>query len=139
MNKFKNKNWTKYNSKKTVIDWIKFDSKLESTFYEFFKDNPDIKLIERQTSFILQDKFRTKEWEAIRAIIYKCDFYIEYEWDRYYVDSKWNQDAVFKIKHKMWLHRYGQENILLVCKSIKELCKVIGYEKDPKYSPTKLL
>ena len=139
MNKFKNANWTKYNSKKTIIDWIKFDSQLESRFYVFLRDCPDITLIERQTSFILQDKFKTKEWETIRAIVYKCDFYIEYEWDRYYVDSKWNQDAVFKIKHKMWLHRYGQENILLVCKSIKELCKRIGYEKDPKYSPTKLL
>jgi hypothetical protein len=122
MNKFNNRNGTKYNSKKTIIDWIKFDSQLEWKFYSFLNNHKDITLLERQTPFILMDKFRTKEWEAIRAIIYKCDFYIEYQWDKYYIDSKWNQDSVFKIKHKLWLRRYWEDNILIVCKSIKELC-----------------
>jgi len=132
MNKFNNLNWTKYNSKKTEVDWINFDSKLESKFYIFIRDHKDITLLERQTSFILQDWFRTKEWEAIRAMVYKCDFYIEYEWDRYYIDSKWNQDAIFKLKHKIWKKRYGWENILIVCKTIKELVKILWIE-----SPTK--
>ncbi len=127
MNKFNNQNWTKYNSKKTIIDWITFDSQLEWRFYKFIISNPDIILLDRQTKFILQDKFRHDK-VAIREIAYKCDFYIEYEWDRYYVDSKWNQDSLFKLKHKMWLKRYWQENILIVCKTIKELCQIIWKE-----------
>lgn len=140
MNKFNNTNWTKYNSKKTVIDWIRFDSWLESKFYEWIMKQADITLLERQTKFVLQNKFRTKEWEAIREIAYKCDFYIEYQWDKYYIDSKGNKDSVFKIKYKMWLHRYWDENILIVCKTIKELCEIIWKEYIPptKRKPTKL-
>lgn len=120
MNKFWNVNWTKYNSKKTVVDWIKFDSQLESRFYVRLLAN--VNVLELQTRFVLQDKFKTKEWKSIRAIEYVCDFKIEVNWDIYYVDSKWREDSVFKLKHKLWLHRYWDENILLVCKSIKDLC-----------------
>lgn len=116
---------TKYKSVRTEIDWIKFSSKLESRFYQWIISQPKITLIELQPKFILQDKFRTKDWEAIRAITYIADFYIEYEWDKYYIDSKGNKDSVFKIKQKMWQKRYGQDNILLVCKSIKELMSAI--------------
>lgn len=138
MNKFNNKNWTKYNSKKTVKDWIKFDSWLEASFYKFLKEVPWLTILDRQTKFVLQDKFRTKEWEAIREITYKCDFYIEYQWDKYYIDSKGNKDSVFKIKYKMWLHRYWDENILLVLKTIKELCKVLWIEKSTKKQQIKI-
>lgn len=133
-NRFQKKDKTKestqkYNAKKTEIDWITFDSLLESRFYIWLRDNIYwIKLLWRQNKFILQDKFRTKDWEAIREIYYKCDFHIEYQWDIYYIDSKWNSDAVFKLKHKMWLKKYWQENILLVCKSIKQLCEMLWIE-----------
>ena len=123
---FQRTKWSKFNSVKTKVDWIKFDSKLESRFYQWIISQPKITLLDRQTKFVLQDKFRTKEWEAIREIAYFADFYIEYEWDRYYVDSKGNKDSVFKIKHKMWLKRYWGENILLIVKSIKELMSAIG-------------
>ena len=118
---FQRTKWSKHNSEKVVVDWIKFHSKLESRFYQWIISQPKITLLELQPKFILQNKFRTKEWEAIREIAYFADFYIEYEWDRYYIDSKWHKDNIFKIKHKMWLKRYGDENILLVVKSIKEL------------------
>ena len=129
-NKFKKKNElvknSKYKSEKIVVDWIRFHSKLESRFYQWITSQPKITLLELQPKFILQDKFRTKDWEAIRAIVYIADFYIEYEWDRYYVDSKWAKEPVFKIKYKMWQRRYWDENILLICKSIKELMYAIG-------------
>lgn len=118
--------WNKHHSVRTVVDGITFHSKLESRFYQWIISQPKITLLDRQIQFILQDKFRTKEWEAIRAITYITDFYIEYEWDRYYIDSKWHSDNVFKIKHKMWLKRYGDENQLLIVKSIKELMSAIG-------------
>jgi hypothetical protein len=116
---------SKYKSVRIQVDWIRFDSKLESNFYLRMKKSPDINILDRQVRFVLQDKFRTKEWEAIRAIEYITDFKIEVHWDIYYLDSKWNQDSVFKIKHKMWKKRYGDENILIVCKSIKELCSIL--------------
>ena len=110
----------KYKNIKTTIDNIKFDSKLEARFYVYLKDNPEIKLLWRQNKFVLQDKF--KIWnESIREIYYKCDFHISYKWKEYYIDSKWNKDAVFKLKYKMFLNRYGNTYKLIVCKSIKEL------------------
>lgn len=118
---------SKYNSVITEVDWIKFHSKLESKFYLFLQESPSIKLLDRQTKFVLQDKFKNKEWESIREIYYKSDFYIEYNGLRYYIDSKWNEDSVFKIKHKMWLKRYWDTNTLLICKSIKDLKEKIKY------------
>lgn len=109
----------KYWAVKTEIDWIKFDSKLESRFYTYFKTH-DIEILELQPVFILQDKFRY-DWKAIRAIKYIPDFKIKYKWDIYYVDSKWMSDAVFKLKHKLWLKKYWDENILIIAKSIKDL------------------
>lgn len=122
------KSYSKYRSKKTEVDWIQFDSKLEARFYEFLRDAKDITLLDRQIKFTLMDKFRTKEWVTMRAITYVPDFYIDYHWDRYYIDSKWFKDPVFKIKEKLWWNKFGDENILLVCKSIKELKQMIDYE-----------
>ena len=117
------RNWTKYNATKTIIDWIKFDSKLESRFYKYFKEN-NINILELQPAFLLQDKFRY-DWKAVRAIKYIADFKIEVNGDIYYIDSKWMEDSVFKIKHKLWKKRYWDDNILLVCKSIKQLKEFI--------------
>jgi len=50
----------KYNAKKTIIDWIKFSSKLESNAYLYFKEN-NIKIVELQPKFNLQIKFEY-EW-----------------------------------------------------------------------------
>lgn len=109
----------KYWAVKTVIDWIKFDSKLESRFYSYFKAN-NIEIIELQPAFVLQDKFRY-DWKAIREIKYIPDFKIRYNWDVFLVDSKWMSDAVFKLKHKLWLKRYWDDNTLIIAKSIKDL------------------
>lgn len=113
------KNNHKYWAVKTIIDWIKFDSKLESRFYSYFKQQ-NIKILELQPEFLIQDKFK-HDWKTIRAIKYIPDFKIEYNWDIYYVDSKWMADSVFKLKHKLWLKKYWDENILIIAKSIKDL------------------
>ena len=113
------RNWTKYNATKTTIDWITFDSKLEARFYNFFKTEW-ITILELQPAFILQEKFKY-DWKHIREIKYKADFKIEYNWDMYYIDSKWFEEPVFKLKKKLWQKRYWGDNILLVVKSIKQL------------------
>lgn len=114
----------KYWAKKTIIDNIKFDSKLEGRFYQYFKNNKKIKILELQPKFLLQEKFKYN-WQTIRAIEYIADFKIDVEWDIYYVDSKWFADSIFKLKYKLWLKRYGSDNTLLVVKSIRELEKII--------------
>lgn len=114
---YKSKN--KYSAKKTEIDWIEFDSILESRFYMYFKKN-NIKILEFQPKYILQDKFKYEN-KTIRAIKYIADFKIEYEWDIYIIDAKWMNTPVFSLKHKLWLKKYWEENILIIAKSIKHL------------------
>lgn len=109
----------KYNANKTVVDWIKFDSKLESRFYKYFKEN-NIEIIELQPKFILQDKF-IYNWKSIRAIKYIADFKIKYNWNIYFIDSKWMIDNVFKIKYKLWVYKYWKDYDLIIAKSIKDL------------------
>lgn len=110
----------KYNAKKTEIDGIKFDSAFEARVYTYLRDN-NVKILDRQIRFVLQDKFRFKG-EAIRTIEYKPDFLIEWNWQQFYIDAKGMQDAQFKIKLKMWQFRYGQTWLeLLIVKSIKDL------------------
>lgn len=110
----------KYNAKKTEIDGIKFDSAFEARVYTYLRDN-NVKILDRQIRFVLQDKFRFKG-EAIRTIEYKPDFLIEWNWQQFYIDAKGMQDAQFKIKLKMWQFRYWQTWLeLLIVKSIKDL------------------
>lgn len=110
----------KYNAKKTEIDGIKFDSAFEARVYTYLRDN-NVKILDRQIRFVLQDKFRYKG-EAIRTIEYKPDFLIEWNWQQFYIDAKGMQDAQFKIKLKMWQFRYWQTWLeLLIVKSIKDL------------------
>ena len=118
------RNWEKYNAQKTIIDWIKFASKLESRFYEYLKKHKDIKILELQPKYLLQPKF-TYNWKTIRELNYVADFKIEVFWDIYILDSKWFETADFKIKKKLWLFKYWNENTLLICKSIKELEKIL--------------
>lgn len=109
----------KYGAKKTEIDWIKFASQLEARFYKYFRDN-NIEILELQPIFVLQEKF-IYDGKTIREIKYIPDFKIEYNWDIYYVDSKGMSEPVFKLKHKLWLRKYGGENMLIIAKSIKDL------------------
>ena len=118
------RNWEKYNAVKTIIDWIKFSSKLEARFYNYFKQKEGIEILELQPTFILQPKFKYN-WINIREIKYIADFKINVNWDIYIVDSKWFKTSDFKIKEKMFKYKFWWENILLVVKSIKELEKII--------------
>ena len=118
------RNWTKFNANKINIDWIVFSSKLESRFYEYFKNHKDINILELQPKYLLQPSFKYN-WKTIREINYVADFKIEVFGDIYIVDSKWFETPDFKIKKKLFYYKYWQENILLIVKSIKELEKLI--------------
>lgn len=111
----------KYRAKKTEIDWIKFSSLLEWRFYKYFRDN-SIKIIELQPHYELQSWFRY-QGKAIRKIEYVADFKIEYEGDIFIIDAKGMSVPVFALKYKLWLRKYGDENTLIIAKSIKDLEK----------------
>ena len=115
----------KYRAKKTTIDWIKFSSILESRFYNWFKAN-NIEIIELQPRYELQSWFRY-QGKAIRKIEYVADFKIEYEWDIFIVDAKGMNVPVFALKYKLWVRKYGDENTLIIAKSIKDLEKQLKW------------
>lgn len=114
----------KYKAQSVEIWGIKFSSKLEGRFYQYFIDK-GIKIVELQPRFILQDKC-TIRWENLRKIEYIADFRIVYEWDEYIVDAKWLELDIFKLKIKLWKKKYGHENTIIIAKSIKELEKKLA-------------
>lgn len=116
----------KYNATKVVIDGIRFDSKMESKFYTYFKEN-GIEVLELQPEFILQEKFK-HGWKAVRAIEYRADFKIRYKGKEFYIDAKGMVMPIFALKLKMWLKLYGSSHILVVAKSIKQMMATLdGY------------
>lgn len=108
---------TKYHSKKTVIDGIGFDSKLEANCYLFLK--PLFPSLELQPKYLLQPKFRVNN-EAIREINYNADFKFKIKDIEIIIDSKGMETDVFKIKRKMLLYKYPGINFYTV-KSLKAL------------------
>lgn len=106
----------KYHNKKTVVDNIKFDSKLEADRYS------ELKLLERageifdlklQPRFLLQPNFKYKN-KTYRKIEYVADF--EYICNGQVVveDSKGFKTDVFKIKEKLLLCKYPEIDFRLV-------------------------
>lgn len=100
---------SKYGAKKMTIDGITFASKKEAQRYQELKlmeGNGDIKNLELQPRFELQPKFK-HGGKTIRAIHYVADFQYNDSDGRLVIeDTKGDQTAVFKLKHKMFLFCY---------------------------------
>ncbi|MEF9922957.1 MAG: DUF1064 domain-containing protein [Muribaculaceae bacterium] len=115
----------KYGSKKTEIDGIKFDSKLESFMYTLLRDKK-IKF-ELQKKYELQEKFKYNS-ESIRAITYTVDFYL-YDYD-ICIDTKGiaTQQGLMRIKMlKRYFFDNGMSTKILLPKNQKE-CLAVVYE-----------
>lgn len=110
-----------HNTKKKVIDWIKFDSTLEANYYEYLKELKQKKKIK---NFSLQPVFTLfnsskKLW--LRAMTYVADFLIEYPDGRTEViDTKWMATETSKIKRKLYMFIYKNDPPL------KWVCKYAG-------------
>jgi Protein of unknown function (DUF1064) len=104
---------SKFRNVKTIIDGIKFDSKLESEFYSYIKNRKDIELVRCQPTVTLQ----AKEGKT-RAITYKPDFEIIYNNKTIMVDAKGVETPVFKIK--MNLYKRTNSPLLIIAKSIEK-------------------
>ena len=120
--------YKKYHNKKTVIDGIKFDSKLEAERYE------QLKILER--AGVIRDLELQPEYELIpsfmkngktwRRTLYKADFrYILAEDDSYIIEDVKGSTAVitdvFRLKQKLFEYKYQEYTISIVTsKDIKK-------------------
>lgn len=115
----------KYGSKKTEIDGIKFDSKLEASMYEKLRDKKI--RFELQKKYELQSKFKYNS-ESIRAITYTVDFYLP-DYD-ICIDTKGiaTQQGLMRIKMlKRYFFDNGMQTKILLPKNQKE-CLAVAYD-----------
>ena len=123
--------YRKYHNKKTVIDGIKFDSKIEAERYAQLKMMERagvIRDLELQPSFELIPSFR-KNGKTWRRTLYKADFrYILSEDDSYIIEDVKGSTAVitdvFRLKQKLFEYKYPEYTISIVTsKDIKKFQK----------------
>lgn len=108
---------TKYNAKRTKIDGIAFDSKAEGEYYLHLKQAQEDGLVESfelQPKFILQEGFK-KDGKSYLPITYKADFDVWYaDGYRDVIDVKGFETADFKIKRKLFEHKYPYVTLKLM-------------------------
>lgn len=99
----------KYNARRTVIDGIEFDSKLEGEYYLHLKEMKAQGVIldfSLQPKFLLQDSFK-KNGKTFRKIEYVADFLITLlDGEKEVIDVKGFETADFKIKRKIFEKKY---------------------------------
>ena len=113
--------YRKYHNKKTVVDGIKFDSKLEAERYEQLKILERagvIRDLELQPEYELIPSFR-KNGKTWRRTLYKADFrYILAEDDSYIIEDVKGSTAVitdvFRLKQKLFEYKYPELSIKIV-------------------------
>lgn len=107
------RNYSKYRAKKTIIDGIKFDSKREADRYcelKLLEKANEIRSLELQPRFLLQDKFKDRNGKTHRKIEYVADFmYINKDDKKIVEDVKGMMTDVYKLKKKLFLNLYDEE------------------------------
>lgn len=110
----------KYSNKKTVVDDIQFDSKLESVRYGELKILEKAKIItdlRLQVGFELIPSY-VKNGKKVQGIKYVADFvYYDREKEKTVVeDTKGMKTDVFKLKKKLFEYKYKDLEITEVYK-----------------------
>jgi hypothetical protein len=109
----------KYNNKKTAIDGIVFDSKMEADYYQLLKEQQqtgEVRFIELQPRYMLQPSFK-KSGRTIRKIEYVADFLVTLSDGRVQViDVKGVSTAVFRLKAKLFAYHYPDLELLILTK-----------------------
>jgi len=100
---------SKYNSKKVVIEWHKFDSKIEWDFYLHLKEQWIYPTIHPR--YELQPKF-ISNGETVRPIYFEWDF----EYDNIVVDIKGLPTEWSKLKRKLFMYKYPQKTLKRIVK-----------------------
>lgn len=128
--------YRKYHNTKTVLNGIKFDSKLEAERYaqlKILERAGVIMALELQPSFELLPSFR-KNGKTWRKTVYKADFrYILADGDRIIIEDVKGSTAVitdvFRLKQKLFEYKYPDYTISIVTsKDIKK------FQKETKVS-----
>lgn len=151
----KTKSEGKIAHKITMVDGIKFHSKMESEYYEYLKElkaNGEVIKFELQTKFLLQEKFiivdgeiiygsdsnfekikKKNKAETIRAIEYISDFKIWYSNGKIKtVDTKGQSTPDFEIKKKMLLNKYPDIDFEVLIKDKGEWVDYYQFKKDQR-------
>ncbi|ASS76853.1 hypothetical protein CIG75_19160 [Tumebacillus algifaecis] len=135
----------KYGAKKTTIGNITFDSKMESKYYLqllTLQKAGKITDLRLQPKYLLQEKFR-RDGKTVSAIHYVADFeYRNHNGLLIVVDVKGAETVDFKIKKKLFLHKYPEHILKVVTEhngSFIDLYKTKKLESDRKKAVKKLL
>lgn len=102
---------SKYSSAKTDIDGIRFDSKKEAEFYAELKLREkagEITHLRLQPRYLLQEAFK-HDGKQYREIEYVADFEYVENGVTVVVDVKGFKTAVYMIKRKLFLYKYGDK------------------------------
>lgn len=105
--------YSKYNAKKSTVDGHTFDSIREADRYcelKLLEKAKEIRNLELQPRFLLQDKFKDKMGTTHRKIEYVADFmYIDKDDKKIVEDVKGMMTGVYKLKKKLFLNLYDSE------------------------------
>ena len=99
----------KYRNVRTEYNGVVYDSRLEARKaqeLDLMERAGIIKNLEKQKKFVLQEKYVNNKGEKIREIAYVADFTYEKDGVKYAVDTKGFKTEVYKIKKKLFEHRY---------------------------------
>ena len=152
-NDTESKKMGKIKHKKTEIDGIVFDSKMESEYYLHLKQLQEqgiVKSFKLQPAFLLQEKFivvdgqvilgshedfnkikRKTKALTIQDIKYIADFEVEYaDGHIEIVDTKGQETADFKLKKKMFIYKYPHLHLSILIKNKSN--EWIPYDKYQK-------
>lgn len=107
--KSKGRKQTPVRSKKTTVDGIVFDSKMESDYYIYLKEekkNGEVLDFKVQPCFELVPAY-VKNGRKVKAITYSPDYEVTYKDGTIkYIDVKGRSTEVFKLKRKMFDFTY---------------------------------
>lgn len=108
---------SKYNARKTEMDGIVFDSRLEANYYkllQFQKKIGEIKDFTLQPTYVLQEGFKRGK-RKVQAITYKADFLVTYpDGKQEIIDCKGVKTEVYRIKKKLFEYKYPDLEIVEV-------------------------
>jgi hypothetical protein len=127
--------------KKTKINGIMFDSELEASHYVYFMAHPNIKVIELQPSYELQEKFKYEDpftcksgTRSFSNMIYTGDFLIEVEGIDYpiVIESKGFKRPDYMLRRKLFIYQYVIDKPLywVEITSLKQLVEIFDKYKE---------
>lgn len=95
---------------------IRFDSRTEKDYYLYLLKDSEVKNIQLQKQFLLQDKFTTANGYECQPIFYTADFVYEKNGKLEIVDVKsapYLLDERFKVIKKLFDNKYREEGLYL--------------------------